>query len=187
MPLSPLEQTGPTARKPLFVVAAGRATNHTRTLASAGGQDYGARRSMNDRIEPAMTASDAEPASSAASPPALPPLTAFLGADEHRLRDLIAYGLATQAGRLGPDGIEGLRRKAEAELHAHAFRTLHNEAERIRRDAAEEERARSSRGGFGRLVGANLVALGVFAAAAAMLLAASPAMVQRLAQLAGRG
>lgn len=143
----------------------------------------GAKRSMNDRHDPAMTADDAAGPVSAG-----PPLGAFLGAEETRLRDLIAFGMAAEAGRIGPDGIEGLRRKAEAELHAHAFRLLHNEAERIRREGMDAERARAPRaGGFARLVAANLVALALFAAGLLAALAADPALLPRLAQLAAKG
>ena len=88
-----------------------------------------------------------------------------------------------------PDaGIEPFRRRAESALSDHAFRTLHNEAERIRREAAAEERARlPSGGGFLRAVAANLCALLVFAAAGLALALADPGLPARLAQLAGKG
>lgn len=143
---------------------------------------------MNDRFDQAMTAS--RPAE-AAPPAAGPALADFLGAEETRLRDLLAFALAVQAGRPGPDGIEGLRRKAEAELHAHAFRLLHNEAERLRREGMEAERARAPRGSFLAAVGANLAALLLFALGLLAVQAADPALLPRLAEtlgrLAGRG
>ncbi len=90
-----------------------------------------------------------------------PSLRDFVTAPDHRLRDLLAFGMAVEAGRpLGPDGAEGMRRQAEADLQAHAFRVLHNQVEAIRRQAMEEQMARMSRGqSFVRLVLANLVAL----------------------------
>lgn len=144
---------------------------------------------MQDRFDQAMTAS--RPAE-AAPPAAGPALADFLGAEETRLRDLLAFALAVQGGRAGPDGIEGLRRKAEAELHAHAFRLLHNEAERLRREGMEAERARAPRGGgFLLAVAANLAALALFALGLLAVQAADPALLPRLAEtlgrLAGRG
>ncbi len=127
-------------------------------------------------------------AGEAAAPPSPPALEGFLGAEETRIRDLLGFALAVQAGRIGPDGIEPFRRRAEAELTDHAFRTLHNEAERIRREAAAEERARMpAGGGFLRAVAANLCALVVFAAAGIALALADPGLPARLAQLAGKG
>lgn len=144
---------------------------------------------MNDRSDQAMTAS--RPAE-APSPPAGPALADFLGSEETRLRDLLAFALAAQAGRSGPEAVEGLRRKAEAELHDHAFRLLHNEAERLRREGMEAERARAPRGGgFLAAVGANLAALALFGLGLLAVQAADPALLPRLAEalgrLAGRG
>jgi hypothetical protein len=122
------------------------------------------------------------------APPPGPSLGPFLGGEETRLRDLLAFAFAVQAGRIGPDGIEPFRRRAEAALTDNAFRTLHNEAERIRHEAAAEERARiPAGGGFLRAVGANLCALAIFAAAALALAIADPGLPARLAQLAGKG
>jgi hypothetical protein len=104
-----------------------------------------------------------------APPPNRPPetpqpniaLNDFLSESDVRLRDLLAFGMAVEAGRpLGPDGVAGLRRKAEAELEAHAFRLLHNQAETIRRQAMDDQLARLPRGlSFSGVVAANLAAL----------------------------
>jgi hypothetical protein len=173
----------------LFEAPDRRATYGHRNTFPGDGQDFnGARRSMNDRTDTAMMASAAaEPAA-----PAGPAIGAFLGTEETRLRDLLAFGLAAEAGRVGPDGIEGLRRKADADLHAHAFRHLHNEVERIRREAKDEERGRAPRdSGFLRQVLANLVALAAFGLLLLALQAANPGLLPSLAQaiarLAGKG
>lgn len=83
----------------------------------------------------------------------------FLAGPETRLRDLLAFGMAAEAGRaLGPDGVETLRKRAEAELEAHAFRVLHNQVEAIRRDAAQEAAGRLRRGlSFTGAVAANMI------------------------------
>lgn len=96
----------------------------------------------------------------------------FLSGPDTRLRDLLAFALAAEAGRaVTPDGIEALRKKAEAELQAHAMRTLHNRVETIRLEAVAEFPARTPRGlSFSRVVIANLVAIGV---AGVLALAAS--------------
>ncbi len=80
---------------------------------------------------------------------------------ENRLRDLLAFGMATEAGRpLTPTSLAALQQKADSELHGYAFRLLHNQIETIRREAMEEQRARGPRAlGFVRTVLANLVAL----------------------------
>ncbi len=177
----------------LFEAPARRATNGSRNAYPGLGQDDdGAKRSMNDRTDTAMMASaPAEasglpPGSGAALPP-VPAIGAFLAGDETRLRDLIAFGLAAEAGRIGPDGIEGLRRKAEADLHAHAFRHLHNEVERIRREAVDEERGRAPRAnGFLRLVLANLAALAGFTLLLIVLQAANPGLLTGLAHAIAR-
>jgi hypothetical protein len=91
--------------------------------------------------------------------PAAPCLEDFITdrADD-RLRDLLAFAMAVEAAR--PVEPETLRRKAEAELQAHAFRTLHNQAEAIRLEAAKDQIARLRRGpGFLKLVLANLLAV----------------------------
>jgi hypothetical protein len=114
--------------------------------------------------------------------PALPPLSDFLGTEDHRLRDLLAYGSTVEAGRLGPDGIEGARRKAEADLQAHAFRTLHNQVETIRLEAAAEQASRMARPmSFARAVLANIVALVIVAALAGAAVALDPDLPARLA------
>lgn len=86
----------------------------------------------------------------------------FLSGPDTRLRDLVAFGMAVEAGRPpGPEAIETLRRQAEADLQAHAFRLLHNQVETIRREAMDEQMARTRAAslGFGGAVLANLVAL----------------------------
>lgn len=94
-------------------------------------------------------------------PAAGPSLAAFRsGGADHRLRDLLAFAMATEAGRpLPADGVETLRRQADAELEAYAFRTLHNRVEAIRREAMDEQvaRLRPTTGFLGLLL-ANLLA-----------------------------
>jgi hypothetical protein len=81
-------------------------------------------------------------------------------APEDRLRDLLAFAFAAEEGRLpAPDGVDALRRKADAELSAHAVRHLHNRVEEIRREAQAEALAAGPRPpGFVKLVLAALVA-----------------------------
>lgn len=121
-----------------------------------------------------------------------PPLQAFLTEPDHRLRDLLAYGMAVEANRpLSREGVEDLRRAAEAELEAHAFRTLHNQAEAIRRQAADEQLARIPRGlSFTGVVAANLaaVALGIALLLLALLLAPAQmgSLLEQATQLLAR-
>ena len=77
------------------------------------------------------------------------------------MRDLLAFGMAVESGQPpGPDGVDSLRRKAEGELEAYAFRLLHNQAETIRRQAMDEQIARLPRGiSFSGAIAANLAAL----------------------------
>jgi hypothetical protein len=119
----------------------------------------------------------------AAPEPPAPAPRDFLTTEDNRLRDLLAFGMtAADARPLGPDGVEGARRKAEAELEAHAFRTLHNRVEAIRREAAAEQAARMARPmTFGRAVLANIVALLVVGAAAFVALTLDPEIPARLA------
>jgi hypothetical protein len=100
----------------------------------------------------------------------------FLSGSETRLRDLLAFGMAVEAGRpLPPDGVETLRRKAEADLQAHAFRLLHNQVETIRRDAMQEQVARLPRGlSFSQAVVANLLGLILAGGIVTLLWLASP-------------
>ncbi len=120
------------------------------------------------------------------------PLQDFLSESDHRLRDLLAYGMAAEAGHTLPrEGVDGLRRAADAELEAHAFRLMHNQAEAIRRQAMDEQLARLPRGlSFTGVVAANLVAV---ALGIALLLAASLAfpdwsagLVEQVGQLLAR-
>jgi hypothetical protein len=101
--------------------------------------------------------------------PAAPCLEDFLtGREDDRLRDLLAFGMAVQAAR--PTDPDAMRNKAEAELQAHAFRTLHNQAEAIRLEAARDQlaRTRQSLGFTGSFV-ASLLAL-LFGVAIALVL-----------------
>jgi hypothetical protein len=87
--------------------------------------------------------------------PGLPSPSAFLDGDETRLRDLLAFAMAAEAGQpVGPGDIASLRRKAEADLQAHAFRT----------EALRDGMQRSARGpGLLRLVLGNLIAIAIAA------------------------
>lgn len=84
---------------------------------------------------------------------------------DDRLRDLLAFAMAVKAAQ--PAEPEAMRRKAEAELQAHAFRTLHNQVEAIRLDAARDQIAHL-RGGasFLKLLLTNLLAMALVLAAA---------------------
>lgn len=115
-------------------------------------------------------------ASPPASEPALPSLPDFLTGSEARLRDLLAFGMAVEAGRpVTEEGVETLRRKAEAELQAHAFRVLHNRVETIRREAMDEQLARAPRGAtFSQAVVANLLAMVLAAGVLTLVWLASP-------------
>jgi hypothetical protein len=101
-----------------------------------------------------------------------PSLDAFRsGLADHRLRDLLAFAMAVEAGKpTGAEGVEALRRQADADLESYAFRTLHNRVEAIRREAIDEQIARSQpTTGFLGLVVANLVAIAIAAAGLAAL------------------
>jgi hypothetical protein len=116
----------------------------------------------------------------------------FLSGDDTRLRDLLAFGMAVEAGRLsGPEGIAELRRKADAELEAYAFRVLHNQAETIRRQAVDEQLARMPRGQpFLGAVVANVAGIALFLAILVLIWLAAPNLFgelhAHLAQLAAR-
>jgi hypothetical protein len=138
-------------------------------------------------IRPAPAAEGANPRAGRAGAPApapaiaeapqpLPTLADFATGPEHRLRDLLAFAMAVEGARpLSPDGVETLRRKAEGDLHAHAFRILHNQVEAIRRQAVDEQVGRLPRPpGFSLIVVANLVALGLAGAAVLLAWLASP-------------
>jgi hypothetical protein len=111
-----------------------------------------------------------------------PVLRDFLTTEDNRLRDLLAFGMTVEAAKpLGPDGVDGARRKAAAELEAHAFRTLHNQVEAIRREAAAEQAARMARPmTFGRVVLGNIAALLIVGALAAIAVALDPDLPARL-------
>ncbi len=103
-------------------------------------------------------------------PDTLPPLSSFMApGDDHRLRDLLAFAMAVEAGRpLAPGGLDGLRREADAALEAYAFRSLHNRVEEIRLAAVREHIGRlRAPPRFLTLVIANLVALLLLAGGAA--------------------
>jgi hypothetical protein len=115
------------------------------------------------------------------APPA-PVLADFLGGAETRLRDLLAFAMAAEGARAaGPATIETFRQKADAELHAHAFRLLHNQAEAIRQQAIADHAARAARAlSFPRVVTANLVALALAALLAILATAGEPSLLDRL-------
>ncbi|MBX9594014.1 MAG: hypothetical protein K2X46_06600 [Roseomonas sp.] len=118
-----------------------------------------------ERVSPA-TASVSD---DARSTPPLPMLASFLSpGDDHRLRDLLAFAMAVEAGRpLAPNGVDSLRREADAALEGYAFRSLHNRVEEIRMAAVVEHVGRlRSPPGFVTLVMANLVALALLAGGA---------------------
>lgn len=116
--------------------------------------------------------------------PAAPPLALrdVLAGPETRMRDLLAFALAAEAGRPVPPGaIETLRNKAEAELQAHAFRLLHNQVETIRREAVAEQISRMPRGlSFSRVVIANLVAIAVATVLAVLMTSGEPPLLDAL-------
>jgi hypothetical protein len=131
---------------------------------------------------PAAPASPASAPAAAKPPPAGPLPRDFLAGPDTRLRDLLAFALAAEAGRpVPPGGIEALRNKAEAELHTHAFRILHNQVETIRHEAITEQMGRMSRGlSFSRVVIANLVALGVVGVLALAATSGEPPLIDAL-------
>ena len=101
---------------------------------------------------------------------------------EDRLIAQVAFAMAAESGRPAaptPETREALRGQAIAALSDFAFRYLHNRVEEIRREAAAEAAARPPRGGFLRLVLANLVALAL-AGGAWALLASQPDLLARL-------
>lgn len=134
-----------------------------------------------------MDATPLRPAPASGTAPAEPPaqgpaLRDFLAGEETRLRDLLAFAMAAEAGREAtPAAIEGLRQKAEADLHAHAFRLLHNQVETIRHQAVQEHFSRVTRGlSFSRVLIANLVALAVAAVLALLATSGEPSFLDRL-------
>lgn len=99
---------------------------------------------------------------------------AFLtGRAEDRVRDLLAFAMATDAGAPADQrAIEGYRRKADAELTAHAMTILQTRVQEIRRDAAAQAMARAGRPvGFWLVFLAALLAAVLVAATGAWLLA----------------
>ena len=99
---------------------------------------------------------------------------AFLtGRPEDRVRDLLAFAMAADAGSADNErAIEGYRRKADAELTAHAMTILQTRVQEIRRDAAAQAMARAGRPvGFGLVFLAALLAAAVVGGAGAWLLA----------------
>ena len=84
---------------------------------------------------------------------------ALSGNPERRLVDLLAFALGVERGA-DAAAVEELRRRADADLTAEAFRRLHNESERIRQEAVLQHLGGMRGGpGFLRLVAANLVAV----------------------------
>jgi hypothetical protein len=102
---------------------------------------------------------------------------AFLtGRPEDRVRDLLAFAMAADAGAIGHAGIEraieGYRRKADGELNAHAMTILQTRVQEIRRDAAAQAMARAGRPvGFGLVFLAALLAALIVGGTGAWLLA----------------
>lgn len=103
---------------------------------------------------------------------------------EARLVDLVAFAIAAESGRPAtPEAVGELREQASAALSEHAFRYLHNQVEQIRRDAVAEELGRIARPlGFGKLLLANLLAIGL-AGLVGTWLALHPATLAGLAGL----
>ena len=160
------------AQVPIRVMA--KPPQDTTTAAQEGGAEPGSDRQPMPAAGPARLA---RVGGTAGAGPAGLDLRDFLAGGETRLRDLLAFGMAAEAGRLPQDGVESLRRKADAELHDHAFRLLHNQVEEIRRHAVEEQRARSGRLSFRGAVGANLLALVLLGLAGFLIWAADPEQV----------
>ena len=111
------------------------------------------------------------PAPAAASGPAAgPALAAFRAgrSEVDRATDLLAFAIAVERGLSAtPDAIERARREADAALGDHSLRYLHNNVEQIRQEAvAAHLGGLRQPPGFLKLVGANLVAIAVAAAAA---------------------
>ncbi|MBU8546707.1 MULTISPECIES: hypothetical protein [Roseomonadaceae] len=101
-------------------------------------------------------------------PEGAPCLEDFLsGRPDDRLRDLLAFALAVEAGP--PMDRAALQARAEAELEALAFRRLHNQVETIRLEAAREQILRLRGPGLPRLILGNLIALGLVAGVVAVL------------------
>ena len=90
---------------------------------------------------------------------------------ESRLTGLLAFALAAERREpTDPDTVARLKREAEAALCDHAFRYLHNNIERLRREAVAEQLGHLPRPpGLLRLVTANLVALAIAGVAAGWL------------------
>lgn len=111
------------------------------------------------------------PAEDTSMSPPLPPLSGFqTPGDAHRLRDLLAFAMAVEAGRpIAPNAIDGLRRDADAALEGYAFRSLHNRVEEIRLAAVQEHIGRlRAPPGFLTLVVANITALVLLAGGAVL-------------------
>ncbi|RYI21515.1 MAG: hypothetical protein EON48_08385 [Acetobacteraceae bacterium] len=88
-----------------------------------------------------------------------------------RLTGLVAFALAAERqADAAPETIARLRRDAEVALTDHAFRTLHNNVERLQQEAVLARLGHLPRPpGLLRLVSANLVALALAAAGAGWL------------------
>lgn len=94
------------------------------------------------------------------------------GRDDDRLVDLLAFAMAVEQGGAPPDRAEiaRLRGLAATELSQEALRILHNQVQEIRREAVAEELAGLRRPlGFGTVVLANLLAIGIGAALLALV------------------
>ncbi|MDN3565240.1 hypothetical protein QWZ14_12790 [Paeniroseomonas aquatica] len=99
-------------------------------------------------------------------------LAAFQGSPEaDRLTGLVAFALAAERqADAEPETVARLRQEADVALTEHAFRTLHNNVERLQQEAVREQLGHLPRPpGFLRLLAANLLALVLVAAAAGWL------------------
>jgi phytoene dehydrogenase-like protein len=118
------------------------------------------------------------PATVTATAPAttqvLPPSAFRAGPAEDALRDALGYGLYARAAEEGREQmrmpgeaasaelVERYRAQATADLHAFAFRYLHNHAEQIRQDAIREQLGQFRRPpGFLKLMLATIAGVAV--------------------------
>lgn len=137
---------------------------------------------LRDPAEDAASPASAAVPVRAATTQVLPPGAFRTGRAEDALRDALGYGLYARAAEDGrepartvgepatADMIERYRAQANADLHAFAFRYMHNQAEQIRQDAIREQlAAQRPPPGLGKLVLGNLLALALAGLAWAML------------------
>jgi hypothetical protein len=136
-------------------------------------------RDVTEETARPLPASGIVAAPAAATTQVLPPSSFRSGHPDEALPDSLGYGLYARAAEDGReparvpgepatlDMIARYRAQATAELHAYAFRYLHNHAEQIRQDAIREQLGRMRRPpGFLKLVTATVA--GVLLAGAVM-------------------